>query len=146
METQKKASKDESFKRPGSIPFKWEIQPGIPKPHKRTTNAQKQLPKLSPPPSYIGKQGPLPLRHQAPPVSQGCFPVQVQSIKHREREVCSKSSPQRSVSARYSSPFSFSFNKSRAKEEIGIVAQWLFQSLNLVSNKYVLYSVDNEVK
>ncbi|XP_008807682.1 uncharacterized protein At4g04980-like [Phoenix dactylifera] len=42
---------DESFKRPGSIPFKWEIQPGIPKPHSHSNPSSPLETKLSPPPS-----------------------------------------------------------------------------------------------
>lgn len=48
---------DDSFKRPGAVPFKWEIQPGVPKaqqpsPRNKPT-PQKTPPKLSPPPSGI---------------------------------------------------------------------------------------------
>lgn len=42
---------DESFKRPGSIPFKWEIQPGIPKPHTQSTTSSPWKTKLNPTPS-----------------------------------------------------------------------------------------------
>ncbi|ONK73116.1 uncharacterized protein A4U43_C04F27420 [Asparagus officinalis] len=141
MDINKKASGDESFKRPGSVPFRWEIEPGIPKLY--NTTQQKPLPKLSPPPSYVSKLSHLPC--QAPPVSQGCFPIQ--SLKRREVKEVSSSSPHRRIimqslkskqvkelrslsphqttSARYSSPFSLSFRKSQAKE-VEAVAQWLF--------------------
>ncbi|GJN22717.1 hypothetical protein PR202_gb10312 [Eleusine coracana subsp. coracana] len=55
-------AQDESFKRPGSIPFKWEVQPGIPKQEsvagdRRTTTATAtaalppMTPRLAPPPA-----------------------------------------------------------------------------------------------
>ncbi|KAJ8618781.1 hypothetical protein MRB53_014967 [Persea americana] len=54
---------DDSFKRPGAVPFKWEIQPGVPKaqppPPRHNPMSQKtpppklSPPKLSPPPSGI---------------------------------------------------------------------------------------------
>ena len=111
--------KDEYFRRPGSIPFKWEIQPGIPKPH-QLTSEKKPPPKLSPPPSYVSTRSPLP--RQAPPVSQGCFPVQ----PLKRSKDASSVSQHRSVSARYASALSLSFSKSRAKEEVEMMAQWLF--------------------
>ncbi|WOL05441.1 hypothetical protein Cni_G14170 [Canna indica] len=50
-----RSAEDESFRRPGSMPFKWEIQPGISKPqHGSATMAPSSPPaapaKLSPPP------------------------------------------------------------------------------------------------
>ncbi|KAG9457100.1 hypothetical protein H6P81_001608 [Aristolochia fimbriata] len=39
---------DDSFKRPGSVPFKWEISPGIPKPTSPTPSSASH--KLAPPP------------------------------------------------------------------------------------------------
>ncbi|XP_042495446.1 uncharacterized protein LOC122074611 [Macadamia integrifolia] len=44
---------DESFKQPGSVPFKWEIQPGVPKPHHHQPSF-KPSPKLMPPPAGAG--------------------------------------------------------------------------------------------
>ena len=45
---------DESFKRPGSIPFQWEIEPGIPKEDDNINSARlPSTPKLSPPPSLL---------------------------------------------------------------------------------------------
>ncbi|KAF5177284.1 hypothetical protein FRX31_033126 [Thalictrum thalictroides] len=44
---------DESFKRSGSVPFKWEIQPGIPKPAADSScyTPEATPPQLRPPPS-----------------------------------------------------------------------------------------------
>ncbi|KAH7663687.1 hypothetical protein IHE45_14G072500 [Dioscorea alata] len=45
---------DESFKKPGSIPFQWEIEPGIPKENNNINHARlPSIPKLSPPPSLL---------------------------------------------------------------------------------------------
>ncbi|OIW04508.1 hypothetical protein TanjilG_13890 [Lupinus angustifolius] len=53
-------SDDYSFKRPGAVPFKWEIKPGVPKPqhhHQHNHdddqhNLSPPSPKLTPPPSW----------------------------------------------------------------------------------------------
>ncbi|ONK72646.1 uncharacterized protein A4U43_C04F21560 [Asparagus officinalis] len=143
MDINKNALGDESFKRPGSVPFKWEIEPGIPKLFYNAAQ-QKTLPQLSPPPC-VRKQSPLALPRQAPPVSQGCFPkqslkrrevkevssssphrrVMMQSSKSKEVKEVSSMSPRKTTSARYSSPFSLSFRKSQAKE-VEVIAQCLF--------------------
>ncbi|CAN1240189.1 hypothetical protein LINGRAPRIM_LOCUS2635 [Linum grandiflorum] len=42
---------DDSFKKPGAVPFKWEIRPGVPKLHQQYHNSPLQPQKhLSPPP------------------------------------------------------------------------------------------------
>ncbi|KAE9595897.1 hypothetical protein Lal_00030844 [Lupinus albus] len=53
-------SDDYSFKRPGAVPFKWEIKPGLPKlqhQHQEQDHDQHNLslpsPKLTPPPSWF---------------------------------------------------------------------------------------------
>ncbi|CAL0315482.1 unnamed protein product [Lupinus luteus] len=47
-------SDDYSFKRPGAVPFKWEIKPGVPKPQQdhEQHNLSPPSPKLMPPPSW----------------------------------------------------------------------------------------------
>lgn len=63
---------DDSFKKPGSVPFKWEIQPGVPKllttqtqTEKKHQRKQKQQPfpekpaKLKPPPAGLCFQPPI---------------------------------------------------------------------------------------
>ncbi|KAI3726566.1 hypothetical protein L1987_66364 [Smallanthus sonchifolius] len=40
---------DDSFTKPGSVPFKWEIRPGVPKPHPPPSNHRTSP--LKPPPS-----------------------------------------------------------------------------------------------
>lgn len=44
---------DDSFKKPGAVPFKWEIKPGVPKPQQQQQchNQPNHSPKLRPPPS-----------------------------------------------------------------------------------------------
>ncbi|XP_042492839.1 uncharacterized protein LOC122072312 [Macadamia integrifolia] len=44
---------DESFKRSGSVPFTWEIQPGVPKPHHNQPSIEPS-PTLRPPPAGAG--------------------------------------------------------------------------------------------
>lgn len=72
---------DDSFKKPGAVPFKWEIRPGVPKiqnpqpplddrhfrkqPHQRehqyssVSNHQEDSPTLKPPPAQYSLQSPL---------------------------------------------------------------------------------------
>ncbi|KAJ4966565.1 hypothetical protein NE237_018414 [Protea cynaroides] len=45
---------DESCRQPGAVPFKWEIQPGVPKPQQHQSSI-KPSPKLRPPPAGAGK-------------------------------------------------------------------------------------------
>lgn len=40
---------DDSFKKPGAVPFKWEIKPGVPKTHQHQNHQQKRIPPPSPP-------------------------------------------------------------------------------------------------
>lgn len=47
---------DESFKRPGSVPFKWELRPGVPLP---ASNVPNKPPPVSLPPSYTPSSTPL---------------------------------------------------------------------------------------
>lgn len=47
---------DESFKRPGSVPFKWELRPGVPLPAGDVPN---KPPPVSLPPSYTPSSTPL---------------------------------------------------------------------------------------
>ncbi|XP_010912538.1 uncharacterized protein [Elaeis guineensis] len=75
---------DESFKRPGSIPFKWEIQPGIPKPDTQSTTSSPWTTKLSPPPSMTPpSQSPRiftsPLRPKLSPLPYSTPPSPFQS-------------------------------------------------------------------
>ncbi|KAK1275816.1 hypothetical protein QJS04_geneDACA001862 [Acorus gramineus] len=51
---------DESFKRPGSVPFKWEIQPGTPKRQLHETTTSKPSAMLSPPPAFFSRSLSLP--------------------------------------------------------------------------------------
>ncbi|XP_043719741.1 uncharacterized protein LOC122667519 [Telopea speciosissima] len=59
---------DESFKRAGAVPFKWEIQPGVPKLHHNQTSI-KPLPALRPPPAgtgnYLSGRSPSKLRSRS---------------------------------------------------------------------------------
>lgn len=43
-------AEDYSFKKPGSVPFKWEIKPGLPIPHHHHQNPESPSFKLKPPP------------------------------------------------------------------------------------------------
>lgn len=90
---------DESFKRPGSIPFKWEIEPGVPKIKRRAgrTTLGELLVKLKPPPSMVTRP-PSPKVYRSLSISsftrhihrhvksttsfQQCFPVL--SLGHRK--------------------------------------------------------------
>lgn len=81
MEVGRKRNMDESFRKPGSIPFKWEIRPGIPKPHPSPTTTPLPLPpKLRSHPSS-NPLSPSGSTSRAFP-SQGCFPIP--SVKHRD--------------------------------------------------------------
>ncbi|KAF9599831.1 hypothetical protein IFM89_001777 [Coptis chinensis] len=94
---------DESFKRSGSIPFKWEVQPGIPKASPNGTSHAPPL-KLRPPPSEFyysdsTHQSITPTRsgrrlfHRfnsqrsisttSSVVSSGCFPSPSVKVKHK---------------------------------------------------------------
>ncbi|KAL8482216.1 hypothetical protein ACS0TY_028390 [Phlomoides rotata] len=44
---------DDSFRRPGSIPFKWEIRPGVPKPNTHQKPVQQNESQLKPPPAGL---------------------------------------------------------------------------------------------
>ncbi|KAK1433355.1 hypothetical protein QVD17_10265 [Tagetes erecta] len=79
---------DESFKKPGSVPFKWEIRPGVPKPLNEPPSNHHRTSSLKPPPSsptsfhfpspttqstrfeFHPKQ---PVARQPDVVSSGCF-------------------------------------------------------------------------
>ncbi|EXB60118.1 hypothetical protein L484_013383 [Morus notabilis] len=50
---------DDSFKKPGSVPFKWEIKPGVPKVQSQQQQT-KQQPPLQEPPSPLRKLRPPP--------------------------------------------------------------------------------------
>ncbi|KAL6893732.1 hypothetical protein ACP4OV_007830 [Aristida adscensionis] len=50
---------DESFKRPGSIPFKWEVQPGIPKQQPVVAGDLPPTPRLAPPPAAAARASKL---------------------------------------------------------------------------------------
>ncbi|XVF64508.1 hypothetical protein PTKIN_Ptkin09bG0175100 [Pterospermum kingtungense] len=57
---------DDSFKRPGAIPFKWEIRPGVPKLQQQEQSPQKQQkPKPKPKPKQMQIQ--IQIQKQAPP-------------------------------------------------------------------------------
>ncbi|XP_008783509.1 uncharacterized protein LOC103702734 [Phoenix dactylifera] len=87
MEVGREMNIDESFKKPGSIPFKWEIQPGIPKPQPSPTTTPLPLPpKLRSCPSMLQSQSsnllsPSAFTPQAFP-SQGCFAIPL--VKRRD--------------------------------------------------------------
>ncbi|XP_065847469.1 uncharacterized protein [Euphorbia lathyris] len=60
-------SVDDSFKKPGAIPFKWEIRPGVPKIHTQQKHQRKQLspPSLpSPSPPFTPRRSSLPSPQQ----------------------------------------------------------------------------------
>ncbi|RWV96500.1 hypothetical protein GW17_00040779 [Ensete ventricosum] len=72
---------DDSFKRPGSVPFNWEIQPGVPKHTNSTSQHRRCLPQqLSPPPAMLS-----PSQSPSPPSSLRCFARP--SIKHRHAKL-----------------------------------------------------------
>ncbi|URE24904.1 hypothetical protein MUK42_16509 [Musa troglodytarum] len=112
MEGGREMGIDDSFKRPGSIPFKWEIQPGVPKHGDATTIAASPdvgAPKLSPPPSMQHAAGtspsPSPSTYQAFS-SLGCFPAS-SSIRYRNYSKTTKLFSllrRRSMSDHYSMP------------------------------------------
>ncbi|KAJ9146264.1 hypothetical protein P3X46_028551 [Hevea brasiliensis] len=54
---------DDSFKKPGAVPFKWEIRPGVPKIH---THQQKLQPKQLSPPALPSPSPPF-TPHRSPP-------------------------------------------------------------------------------
>ncbi|CAH1423371.1 unnamed protein product [Lactuca virosa] len=82
---------DDSFKQPGSVPFKWEIRPGVPKLHNHhqppPSNSNHRPSSLKPPPSslvsasprtqssrfHFDKPPPLMIGRQPEVVSLGCF-------------------------------------------------------------------------
>nr|XP_009414613.1 PREDICTED: uncharacterized protein LOC103995688 [Musa acuminata subsp. malaccensis] len=110
MEGGREMGIDDSFKRPGSIPFKWEIQPGVPKHGDDTmitASPNVVTPKLSPPPSMHAagtSSSPSPSSYQAFS-SLGCFPAS--SIRYRNYKKTAKLFSlmrRRSMSDRYSMP------------------------------------------
>ncbi|KAJ8490721.1 hypothetical protein OPV22_012442 [Ensete ventricosum] len=110
MEGGREMGIDDSFKRPGSIPFKWEIQPGVPKNRDATmitASPNVVTPKLTPPPSmHAAGTSPSvsPSSYQAFS-SLGCLPAT--SIRYRNYKKTAKlfSLPRRrSMSDQYSMP------------------------------------------
>ncbi|XP_058097452.1 uncharacterized protein LOC131242674 [Magnolia sinica] len=102
---------DDSFKRPGSVPFKWEIQPGIPKEAHQNPISHQKPHKLRPPPAgisfYPPDQGSLFIRVPARSksserrrprksgpinspsiVSVGCFPTSSPIRKFEKKTTC----------------------------------------------------------
>ncbi|KAK6131531.1 hypothetical protein DH2020_034738 [Rehmannia glutinosa] len=106
---------DDSFKKPGSVPFKWEIRPGVPKiqdpqppisgrhhtEFETRKQHQKKQPKLKPPPSGLYFRAPLETRPESlqssprssshrfarPEVvsSAGCFPSPLANRKNAKK-------------------------------------------------------------
>ncbi|XP_073138045.1 uncharacterized protein [Henckelia pumila] len=71
---------DDSFKKPGAVPFKWEIRPGVPK----FRNQQKQTqPVIRPPPArFYEPRGRVPGKPDIVS-SGGCFPSPKRPVKKR---------------------------------------------------------------
>ncbi|XP_062209480.1 uncharacterized protein LOC133911301 [Phragmites australis] len=105
---------DESFKRPGSIPFKWEVQPGIPKhqpPGDRSTTATATpmlpptTPRLATPPGARVSTLASASRPLSPPLPSS-----------------SSSSHRRSMSARFATslvlPFTRRPRRGRSKDDV----------------------------
>nr|XP_019703703.1 uncharacterized protein LOC109505454 [Elaeis guineensis] len=121
---------DESFKKSGSIPFKWEIQPGIPKPYPSHTTTPLPLPpKLRSHTSMLPLSLPQSSNLLSPSAStsrpfpsQGCFPIP--SVKHRDDKKGVEPIPWlqlRSMSARFTPLFSSPFGKSmQVKDDINL--------------------------
>ncbi|KAL5982758.1 hypothetical protein ACLOJK_016834 [Asimina triloba] len=102
---------DESFKRPGSVPFKWEIQPGIPKEGhqmKPTAHHHQYSHKLRPPPAGISFY----------PPHQGALFVRIPSrSKSTERRRSRKPTPPGRPSAKVVSVGCFAMSSPRWKAE-----------------------------
>ncbi|KAI4366602.1 hypothetical protein MLD38_022462 [Melastoma candidum] len=97
-----KMTVDESFKRPGAVPFKWEIRPGVPKLHPPTSSSSsssllspdilKPPPpssaNFSPPPDVRTHSFRSPRRLMMQPAhvsSSGCFFLSRYSLRHDAR-------------------------------------------------------------
>ncbi|KAF3447021.1 hypothetical protein FNV43_RR12201 [Rhamnella rubrinervis] len=57
---------DDSFKKPGAIPFKWELKPGVPKHQHHHKNQPPSVPP-PPPPLHSRTAGPVPQKLKPPP-------------------------------------------------------------------------------
>eukprot|EP00262_Sarcandra_glabra_P008498 TRINITY_DN22029_c0_g1_i1.p1 TRINITY_DN22029_c0_g1~~TRINITY_DN22029_c0_g1_i1.p1 ORF type:complete len:151 (+),score=3.52 TRINITY_DN22029_c0_g1_i1:53-505(+) len=78
---------DDYFRRPGTIPFKWEIQPGIPKTPPLSPSPKPQL--LSPPPAEMASA----LMRSQSSRSRSCSPSTSRHFVHHKLERSTKSSP-----------------------------------------------------
>lgn len=122
---------DDSFKKPGAVPFKWEIRPGVPK----VRNQPKQpTPVIKPPPARSYFTLPLEPQRRVPGQpdivsSGGCFPspkrVKKRNVldyyepKYSSDLGTPSFSSRRSLSS-FSSPFGSSVSDSRATSD----AEW----------------------
>ncbi|WVZ61221.1 hypothetical protein U9M48_011131 [Paspalum notatum var. saurae] len=92
---------DESFKRPGTIPFKWEVQPGIPKeeaPPAAGASSTPATPRLAPPPAARPSAlAPASCRRRT---SSSVAPAPVSPPSHR-----------RSMSARFATSLALPFTR-----------------------------------
>lgn len=140
---------DDYFKQPGSIPFKWEIRPGVPKPenhHKPSSNHRSSS--LKPPPSsptsfhFPSSRFQLDKSKMTQPdvVSLGCFhtrkgdsqrktnKLRVDRVYKSDIEALSQwsMSTRKSGSPFYDSPVSSSFSSYRSSPEMVSVsdAEW----------------------
>lgn len=92
---------DESFTKPGAVPFKWEIKPGVPK-----LQHQQKQPVLSPPPlpqprNYHRTVIPTPLQKLPPPPSPSGSVYFVPTLESPSRRVRSLPSSPRARSERW---------------------------------------------
>ncbi|KAL8144105.1 hypothetical protein V2J09_017137 [Rumex salicifolius] len=114
---------DDSYRKPGTIPFKWESRPGVPKPYKTATSDHHCSPaKLTPPPSSLGSGRSFrsvtrlrPDRHRPEPpmvVSDECFfsPLFRRRWAKKNKKVAHKASPEYRQSGLSSSAVRKSFS------------------------------------
>lgn len=74
---------DDSFKKPGAVPFKWEVKPGIPKNHHHQNNV---MPMSSPPPSFNRRRSSELSSPKLRPPPAGCYvlsPVEARAKSFR---------------------------------------------------------------
>ncbi|CAN6297117.1 unnamed protein product [Urochloa humidicola] len=101
---------DESFKRPGSIPFKWEVQPGIPK--------QEEPPAAGGDSTAPGLPPTTP-RLALPPAARGSALLASSASCHRTSSSASVSSAahhRRSMSARFATSLVLPFARRPRRE------------------------------
>ncbi|KAJ8773410.1 hypothetical protein K2173_028587 [Erythroxylum novogranatense] len=78
---------DDSFKKPGAVPFKWEIRPGVPKIH----HQHKKLVKHLTPPTLPSPSTPFQPRHASPTSQPKLKPPPASSVLFSPEEPRSRS-------------------------------------------------------